>query len=111
MLADQKISSIEYDQALADLETVQFKRQAIDMQAPHFVFYVKDQLIKMFNDEDLVTKGGLTVTTSLDLELHNQAQAIEKEKFWRDQEVQDRLEQALESRGLINKFERAYVPK
>ncbi len=36
---------------------------------------------------------------------------IEKEKFWRDQEVQDRLEQALESRGLINKFERAYVPK
>jgi len=36
---------------------------------------------------------------------------IEKEKFWRDQEVQDRLEQSLESRGLINKFERAYVPK
>jgi hypothetical protein len=36
---------------------------------------------------------------------------IEKEKFWREQELQDRLEQALESRGLINKFERAYVPK
>jgi hypothetical protein len=36
---------------------------------------------------------------------------IEKEKFWRDQELQDRLEQALESRGLINKYERAYVPK
>jgi len=35
----------------------------------------------------------------------------EKEKFWREQELQDRLEQALESRGLINKFERAYVPK
>ena len=36
---------------------------------------------------------------------------IEKEKFYRDKEVQDRLEEALESRGLINKFERAYVPK
>lgn len=36
---------------------------------------------------------------------------IEKEKFWRDQELQDRLEQALESRGLINQFQRAYVPK
>ncbi len=36
---------------------------------------------------------------------------IEKEKFYRQQELQDRLEQQLESRGLINKFERAYVPK
>jgi len=36
---------------------------------------------------------------------------MEKEKFWRDQDVKDRLEQALESRGLINQFERAYVPK
>lgn len=36
---------------------------------------------------------------------------IEKEKFWREQDLQDWLEQALESRGLINKFERAYVPK
>jgi hypothetical protein len=36
---------------------------------------------------------------------------IEKEKFYRQQELQDRLEQQLEARGLINKFERAYVPK
>ncbi len=36
---------------------------------------------------------------------------IEKEKFYRQQELQNRLEQQLESRGLINKFERAYVPK
>jgi len=36
---------------------------------------------------------------------------IEKEKYWRDQELQDRLEQALESRGLIRQFERAYIPK
>lgn len=36
---------------------------------------------------------------------------IEKEKFYRQQELQTRLEQQLESRGLINKFERAYVPK
>lgn len=36
---------------------------------------------------------------------------IEKEKFYRQQELQNRLEQQLEARGLINKFERAYVPK
>lgn len=36
---------------------------------------------------------------------------IEKEKFYRQQELQNRLEQQLESRGLINKFQRAYIPK
>ena len=36
---------------------------------------------------------------------------MEKEKYWRDREVQEQLEDALESRGLINRFERAYVPK
>lgn len=36
---------------------------------------------------------------------------MEKEKFWRDRELQDRLEEALESRGLINRFDSVYVPK
>ena len=36
---------------------------------------------------------------------------MEKEKFWRDQESKDQLERSLESRGLINQYERAYVPK
>ena len=36
---------------------------------------------------------------------------IEKEKFYRQQDVRTRLEQQLESRGLINKFESVYVPK
>ncbi len=36
---------------------------------------------------------------------------IEKEKFYRQQDVRARLEQQLESRGLINKFESVYVPK
>jgi hypothetical protein len=36
---------------------------------------------------------------------------IEKEKFYRQQELQTRLEQQLESKGLMKKFERAYIPK
>jgi len=36
---------------------------------------------------------------------------IEKEKFYRQQELQTRLEQQLESRGLLNQFQRAYIPK
>ncbi len=76
MIEDQHISKIEYDQAVTDLESVQFKRQANDILAPHFVYYVRDQLISLLGDEDLVLKGGLTVTTSLDLNLHNATQQI-----------------------------------
>lgn len=36
---------------------------------------------------------------------------MEKEKFWRDRDVQDRLEEELEGRGLINRFDSVYVPK
>ncbi|OQA36621.1 MAG: hypothetical protein BWY53_00441 [Parcubacteria group bacterium ADurb.Bin326] len=36
---------------------------------------------------------------------------IEKEKFWRDQEQQDNIEQALQNRGLLKQYQRAYVPK
>ena len=36
---------------------------------------------------------------------------MEKEKFWRDRDIQDRLEEQLESRGLINRFDSVYVPK
>ncbi len=36
---------------------------------------------------------------------------ITKEKFYRQQELQNRLEQELQSRGLLNQFQRAYIPK
>lgn len=36
---------------------------------------------------------------------------MEKEKFWRDRDIQDRLEEKLEGRGLINRFDSVYVPK
>ena len=36
---------------------------------------------------------------------------IEKEKFWRDQEAQDNLEQALQNKGLLKQYQRAYIPK
>jgi len=36
---------------------------------------------------------------------------MEKEKFWRDRDIQDRIEEKLEGRGLINRFDSVYVPK
>jgi hypothetical protein len=36
---------------------------------------------------------------------------IENEKYWRDRESQDNIEKALEDRGLLKQYQRAYVPK
>lgn len=44
------------------------------IQAPHFVMYVKEQLVEKYG-EVLVERGGLKVTTSLDLDLQNYVQA------------------------------------
>ncbi len=75
MKEDQYISGEEYDQALLDLEELTFEETNTDIQAPHFVFYVKERLIDIFGEE-LVERGGLEVTTTLDLDFHNQAQQI-----------------------------------
>ncbi len=47
--------------------------------APHFVNYVTDQLVAQYGDPKRVFGGGLEVTTTIDLELQEQArEAIEK---------------------------------
>ena len=50
-----------------------------DIQAPHFVFYVKQQLEKEYGP-DRVEEGGLRVTTTLDLDVQKQAEQILKEE-------------------------------
>lgn len=77
---DDYISNIEYEEALAQLDQVQFEQKEFDIKAPHFVFYVEEQLQEMFG-EDILQKGGLKVTTSLDLELQDQTQTIVKEEI------------------------------
>jgi len=54
---------------------LEFRPDVIDIQAPHFVMYVKKLLVEKFG-EDTLNKGGLEVRTSLDLNLQKQAQAI-----------------------------------
>lgn len=44
------------------------------IQAAHFVMYVKEKLVEKYG-ESLVERGGLKVTTTLDLDLQNYAQA------------------------------------
>ncbi|HZZ98636.1 MAG TPA: transglycosylase domain-containing protein [Candidatus Saccharimonadia bacterium] len=64
-------------EALAELPNMQFSKQAGSIQAPHFVFYVKAELEKMY-DPALVESGGLQVTTTLDLPFQQKAQDIVK---------------------------------
>ena len=73
MLLLKSISPEEYQNAL---ETkLEFAPLKIEIQAPHFVMYVKDILVDQFG-ENLVNHGGLIVTTSLDLELQKQFQTL-----------------------------------
>lgn len=46
----------------------------VDIRAPHFVMYVRDLIENKYGTE-LVTKGGLKVTTSLDITLQEAAEA------------------------------------
>jgi len=72
MAEDGYISELEA--ADAGSHTLEYALSQTDIKAPHFVFYVRDLLYEKYGDE-LVEKGGLRVITTLDLELHQAAQA------------------------------------
>lgn len=56
--------------------TVEFQPQAITgIRAPHFVMYIREQLVERFGEEALV-EGGLRIITTLDWELQQAAEAI-----------------------------------
>ena len=80
MREDNYITAAEYDGAVAQLDTVVFAAPQSSIKAPHFVFYVRDLLEKQFG-ENVMAKGGLQVTTSLDLDLHQKAQQIVKDEI------------------------------
>lgn len=72
----QELKYITKDQEeLALSENLAFRPPQIPIYAPHFVMYVRDFLVKKYG-LPLVEKGGLSVTTSLDIKLQNEAQDI-----------------------------------
>jgi penicillin-binding protein 1C len=62
---NEKIQAIDED--------IHFQPQSIPIYAPHFVYFVKDLLVKKYG-LPLVEKGGLHVYTTLDLDIQNMAQ-------------------------------------
>jgi penicillin-binding protein 1C len=76
---DGKISREQEEQFNKDLFTMQFPGGKGKFKAPHFVNYVKEELVKLF-DQKTVEEGGLRVTTTLDLKLQEKVEQIVKEE-------------------------------
>ncbi len=82
MREDGKISKKQEEQALAEIKKFTFdgeqKTEAIN--APHFVMYVRQQLVDMFG-ENLVSNGNLTVKTTLNAEIESDTEEIVQKEF------------------------------
>jgi penicillin-binding protein 1C len=63
-------------------EKLHFVSNKTEIKAPHFVMFVRQILVDKFG-EDVVEKGGLEVTTSLDLSIQNTAEEIVKNEVER----------------------------
>ena len=73
MLEQKYITKSEYEAALStSLDVI---KPEVSIKAPHFVFYVKDQLEKEFGSR-MVEQGGLNVTTTLDLDIQQHIEQI-----------------------------------
>lgn len=72
MVEDKYITQQQADEATAT--PLAYRTPKTDIKAPHFVLYVRDLLVDKYG-EALVETGGLRVTTTLDLDLQNDAQA------------------------------------
>jgi 1A family penicillin-binding protein len=73
MVKDQYIAPLEA--TLAKQTKIKLAPQYTNIKAPHFVMYIKELLVHEFG-ETMVEQGGLTVTTSLDLNIQNSVQQI-----------------------------------
>ncbi len=71
------IDENQYNTALN--EKITFKQKKDSIQAPHFVFYVKDMLSEMLG-ERVVEEEGLKVITTIDYDLQKKAQEIIEQK-------------------------------
>ena len=78
MLVNNFINQQEYDEAIA--AKVEFQPQAVsNIRAPHFVMYIREQLVQKYGEEAL-SERGLRVITTLDYDLQKEGERILYEK-------------------------------
>ena len=69
----------EEQRSSAEEEAIAFAGTRADIKAPHFVMYVRALLAEKYGEE-LVAKGGLTIITTLDVNIQKMAEEIVKEE-------------------------------
>lgn len=72
----------EAEATTAKQEKLTFQQATEAIEAPHFVFYVKEQLDEQYG-EGVVDQGGLKVTTTLNIELQRIAEEVLQENATR----------------------------
>lgn len=80
MREDGYITREQEEAVTAELPLVQFAGRQSSFDAPHFVEYVRKQLVAQFGEE-MVEGGGLRVTTTLDSDLQLKAEQILAEEL------------------------------
>jgi penicillin-binding protein 1C len=78
MLKNGFLSQSEFD--LANSENIVFRSAKNEIIAPHFVMYVRNQLVNQLG-ENIVNQGGLTVITTLDVNIQKKAQQIVRDEI------------------------------
>lgn len=79
MVSQGYITQKQADSALTEIKNTKFAQSNTGIKAPHFVFYVKQQLVSQFG-EAAVENGGLRVKTTLDYKIEQQAEGIVKDE-------------------------------
>ncbi len=74
------ITKEQEDKSKAELADVKFVTQGGSIKAPHFVLWVKEQLVDQFG-EKMVEQGGLQVSTTLNYKLQEETQKIVSEEI------------------------------
>ncbi len=75
MREDGKISKKQEEDSLKEVQKFTFSQKQGSLKAPHFVQYVRNELVKLYG-EAVVESGNLTVQTSLDYEIQKNAEDI-----------------------------------
>src|SRR3990167_6518724 len=75
MREDGKITRKEEQGAFKEVESFTFTQKQGNLKAPHFVQYIREQLVKLYG-EAVVENGNLTVVTTLDYEIQKNAEDI-----------------------------------
>lgn len=84
MLSNKFITQTEYDSAISE-DVVFEKPENFGIKAPHFVFWIREQLEEKYGAET-VEQGGLKVITTLDWDLQKEAEEIVKKRALENKE-------------------------